>query len=82
MGPEYELSPLDQIRQAEAEVARRVAGCREGAERTVAKAREQARALVEAEREAGRQEGWRSTAGVSCAPRMKSVQSVWKVRSG
>lgn len=57
MDPEYELSPLDQIWQAEAEVARRVAGCREGADHTIARAREQARALVEVEREAGQREG-------------------------
>ncbi|MDT8306159.1 MAG: hypothetical protein RRC07_09500 [Anaerolineae bacterium] len=57
MDPEHVLSPLDQIRQAEADSARRVAGCREGAERAAARAREQARALVEAEREAGQREG-------------------------
>jgi vacuolar-type H+-ATPase subunit H len=57
MDPDYKLSPLDQIRQAEAEVARRVAGRREAAELTLAQAREHGQALVEAEIEAGQRDG-------------------------
>lgn len=57
MDLDHELSSLDQVRQAEAEVARRIAGSREAVEQTVIQAREQARALVEEAREGGRHEG-------------------------
>jgi vacuolar-type H+-ATPase subunit H len=53
----HELSALDQVRQAEAEVARRVAAARAAAEQTVARAREQAQALFAEAEEAGRREG-------------------------
>jgi vacuolar-type H+-ATPase subunit H len=55
--PQLELSPLDRIRQAEAEAARSIAGSRETAEQTLARAREQARALVAEAQEAGQREG-------------------------
>lgn len=57
MDAEHELSPLDRVRQAEAGVAGRIAGSREEAERTVARAGEQARVLIEEGREVGRREG-------------------------
>ena len=57
MNAEHELSPLDRVRQAEAEVAGRIAGSREGAERTVTEARERARVLIAEGQEAGRREG-------------------------
>lgn len=52
-----ELSPLDQIRQTEAEVTRRIAAAREAAEKTVEKARGEAAKRKAAAREAGRLEG-------------------------
>jgi vacuolar-type H+-ATPase subunit H len=52
-----ELSPLDQIRQAEAEVNRRIAAARRVAEMTEVKARAQAADLKREAREAGRREG-------------------------
>lgn len=57
MDPQLELSPLDRIRQAEAEAARSIAGSRETAEQTLARARDQARALVVEAQEAGQREG-------------------------
>jgi vacuolar-type H+-ATPase subunit H len=57
MGQEYELSPLDRIRQTEADAARHIAGSREAAEQTIASAREQARRLLAEARAAGQREG-------------------------
>lgn len=57
MNPEHQLSPLDLVRQEEAEVARRVAASREAAGQMVVKAEEQARTLVEEARLAGAREG-------------------------
>jgi ATP synthase H subunit len=48
---------LDQIRQAEAEVARRIALARENAEHTLAQAKSQARSLVEEAARSGKNEG-------------------------
>lgn len=56
MNPEHQLSPLDLIRQEEAEVARRVAASREAAGQMAVKAEEQARTLVEEARLAGARE--------------------------
>lgn len=55
--PEFELSPLDQIRQTEAEVARRIASAREAGEQRVVKAKAEARTIVSDAREAGQREG-------------------------
>jgi vacuolar-type H+-ATPase subunit H len=55
--PQLELSPLDRIRQAEADAARSIAGSREIAEQILVRAREQARALVAEAQEAGKREG-------------------------
>lgn len=57
MDLDHELSSLDQVRQAEAEVARRIAASREKVEQAEAQAREQAKALIEEAREGGRREG-------------------------
>jgi len=54
---ENELSPLDQIRQTEAEVTRRIAAAREAAELNVVKARTEATHLKNQAREAGNREG-------------------------
>jgi vacuolar-type H+-ATPase subunit H len=52
-----QLSPLDQIRQTEAEVTRRLAAAREAAEQIVAKARLDAASLMNQTREEGQREG-------------------------
>lgn len=52
-----ELSPLDQIRMAEANVARKIALSRELAEIRVAQAGFQARLLVDEARESGKRDG-------------------------
>lgn len=52
-----ELSPLDQIRQSEAEVTRQIAAARESAETKVAEARAQATQLKRQAREAGSRAG-------------------------
>lgn len=57
MNSENELSPLDRIRQAEAEVARQIAASRERGEQRAARAREQADVLLQEAREVGRREG-------------------------
>lgn len=57
MKASIELTPLDQIRHAEAEIARRVAAAREAAERTIAEAHAQAAAIKQEAREKGRHEG-------------------------
>jgi vacuolar-type H+-ATPase subunit H len=54
---EVELSPLDQIRQTEAEVTRKIAAAREAAERTLQDAYKQAEDLKRMDREVGSQEG-------------------------
>lgn len=57
--PEVEatLSPLDQIRQAEADLARRIVAAREEAEQVQERARAQARLLLEEARQGGRDQG-------------------------
>lgn len=55
--PKTELSPLDQIRQAEANVARQVASAREAAEHKVAQARVQAKELLDDACQIGKREG-------------------------
>jgi vacuolar-type H+-ATPase subunit H len=52
-----ELSPLDQIRQAEAEVARRIAAAHQAAEVAVNEAQAQAQDLAHKARKAGHREG-------------------------
>jgi vacuolar-type H+-ATPase subunit H len=54
---EEELSLLDQIRQTEAEVTRRVAAAHEAAQRTVEQAQAQRLQWIEQARVAGRKEG-------------------------
>jgi vacuolar-type H+-ATPase subunit H len=56
---ETELSPLDQIRQAEAEITRRVAAARQQTAHTLEIARKEAAHLVAQAREDGRLEGER-----------------------
>ena len=55
--PEFELSPLDQIRQTEAEVSRQIASAREAGEQRVIKAKAEARLIVRDAHEAGQREG-------------------------
>jgi len=57
MHSDHELSALDRVRQAEAEVAGRIAGSREAAEQLVAGAREQADVLLVESQEAGKRRG-------------------------
>ncbi len=52
-----ELSPLDQIRLAEAEITRKIVTAREATERTIADARAQAARLKKEAHEAGTREG-------------------------
>ena len=52
-----ELSPLDQIRQTEADVARQIAAAREAAGMTVARAKSQAKELLADARQSGQREG-------------------------
>ena len=52
-----ELSPLDQIRQTEGEVTRKVAAAREAAEQILENARQQGEILKRNAREAGTREG-------------------------
>lgn len=54
---EIELSPLDQIRQAEAEVMRQVAAARERADTIASNARSQAKEITDEACETGRREG-------------------------
>lgn len=53
----FERSPLDQIRQAEADVTRRIAAARQAAEDAIREAQAQAADLKRQAREIGRQEG-------------------------
>jgi len=57
MEDENTLSPIEQIRQTEAEVTRRIAAAREVAEKTLVEARAQAAMRKEEARQAGRLEG-------------------------
>jgi vacuolar-type H+-ATPase subunit H len=52
-----ELSPLEQIRQAEAEVTRRVAAVREAGERSITEARHKAQRTILEARQQGELEG-------------------------
>lgn len=52
-----ELTPLDQIRQAEVDLARQVAAAREAAEHTIANANAQAAQIKNDAREQGKREG-------------------------
>lgn len=54
---EIELSPLDQVRQTEADMARRIASAREAAEHTVVQAKIQAKNILDDARETGKREG-------------------------
>ena len=54
---EMGLSPLDQIRQTEAEVTRQIAAAREAAEQIVAEARKQVKARKEDAQASGQQQG-------------------------
>jgi vacuolar-type H+-ATPase subunit H len=54
---EIDLSPLDQIRQTEAEVTRKIAAARENAEQILKDARRQAAAIKQEASETGSQEG-------------------------
>jgi vacuolar-type H+-ATPase subunit H len=54
---ETEFSPLDQIRQAEADVARQIASAHEVAGQTVALAKAQAKDLLNDARQFGKREG-------------------------
>jgi vacuolar-type H+-ATPase subunit H len=51
------LSPLDQIRQAEAEITRKIITAREGSESAIAEARAQAALLKKQAHESGTREG-------------------------
>jgi len=55
--PDTEQSPLDQIRQAETDMARQTAAAREAAGQTVAHAQTQAREILDDARQTGRREG-------------------------
>jgi vacuolar-type H+-ATPase subunit H len=55
--PADDLSPLDRIRQAEAEATRRIAAAREAADQFVAQARSQAELVKRQAREAGQRQG-------------------------
>jgi vacuolar-type H+-ATPase subunit H len=57
MGTTVELTPLDQIRQAEVDLARQVAAAREAAERTIANANAQAAQIKNDAHEQGKREG-------------------------
>jgi vacuolar-type H+-ATPase subunit H len=54
---EINLSPLDQIRQTEAEVTRKIAAARESAEKILKDAHRQANAIKQEASETGTQEG-------------------------
>ena len=54
---EAEFSPLDQIRQTEADVVRQIASAREAAGHTVAQAKTQAKDLLDDARQIGGREG-------------------------
>ena len=52
-----EISPLDQIRQVEADVIRQIAAAREAADYKVNEARNQVKVILSEAREVGRQRG-------------------------
>ncbi|HAY84388.1 MAG TPA: hypothetical protein DCY42_05535 [Chloroflexi bacterium] len=54
---ETELSPLDQIRQCEAEMARKIAATQEQTKQKITKARKEAREIVERARQRGLVQG-------------------------
>jgi flagellar biosynthesis/type III secretory pathway protein FliH len=54
---ETELSPLDQIRQTEADVARQIASSRDVAGQTVTETKNQAKEILNDARHTGRREG-------------------------
>jgi len=54
---EPQLSPLDQIRLAEADVTRKVAIAREDSEHTLANAKAQAKIILDKARESGKRRG-------------------------
>lgn len=54
---EAQLSPLDQVRLAEADVTRKVAVAREDSEHTLTKAKAQAKILLDEARESGKRKG-------------------------
>jgi vacuolar-type H+-ATPase subunit H len=54
---EFELSPLDQIRQTEAHVTRQVAAAREAAKQTVADMKNKAKQTINDASKVGRREG-------------------------
>jgi vacuolar-type H+-ATPase subunit H len=55
--PDYELSPLDQIRQVEAEITRQIASARETGAQLITKTREEAKTIVKDAHETGDREG-------------------------
>jgi vacuolar-type H+-ATPase subunit H len=55
--PEIELSPLDQIRQSESEITRKIAAARESAVHSLDAARQEAARIVAQAREDGYREG-------------------------
>jgi vacuolar-type H+-ATPase subunit H len=54
---ETELSPLDQIRQTEADVTRQIAAARQAAERSVTEAGKELKTFLDGARESGRRHG-------------------------
>lgn len=54
---EAQLSPLDQIRLAEADVTRKIAMARKDREHTLTKAKAQAKVLLDEARESGKRKG-------------------------
>jgi len=54
---EAERSPLDQIRQTEADVARQIASAREAAKQSVAHAQSQAKEIINDAHQTGQREG-------------------------
>ena len=52
-----QLSPLDQIRQVEAETIRQIAAAREASEQKTTEAKKQVKVILEQARESGRQRG-------------------------
>lgn len=55
--PEVDLTPLEQIRQCEADMTRRVLAAHDAAEKTIAKAAQEAAAIKKQAQETGSREG-------------------------
>jgi vacuolar-type H+-ATPase subunit H len=55
--PYFELSPLDQIRQVEAEIARQIASARETGAQIITKTREEAKMIIKDAYATGNREG-------------------------